>query len=57
VDLVLAGEEPSYVERAVSEAMADGRITPDGLLATARHRKSRTAGLTERVASILDAAA
>lgn len=57
VDLVLAGEELSYVQRAIAEAMADRRVTPDELLETARRRKSRTAGLTQRVASLLEAAA
>ena len=57
IDLLLAGEELSYVQRAIAEAMADGRVTPDELLETARRRKSRTAGLTQRVASLLEAAA
>lgn len=56
VDLVLAGEELSYVERAVSEAMADGRLQPHELVDTAERRKSRTTGLTQRIASIVEAA-
>ena len=57
VDLLLSGEELSYVQRAISEAIVDGRVTPEELLDTARRRKSRTAGLTQRLTSLLEAAA
>ena len=57
VDLLLAGEEPSYVERAMAEALADNRTTPDDLLDTARRRRKRTAGLTKSLIGMLDAIA
>jgi predicted transcriptional regulator of viral defense system len=57
VDLLLAGEEPSYVERAIAEALADERMTPEELVETARRRRKRTAGLTRRVTGMLEAIA
>jgi predicted transcriptional regulator of viral defense system len=54
VDLLLAGEEPSYVERALEDALAEERLTPEELLETARRRRKRTAGLTKRVATMLE---
>jgi predicted transcriptional regulator of viral defense system len=53
VDLLLSGEEPSYVERAIAESMADGRLTPDALLDAARRRKTRTASLLARLEQLL----
>lgn len=55
VDLLLAGEEPSYVQRAIADALANDRMTPDELVETARRRKKRTAGLTSRVTNMLEA--
>jgi predicted transcriptional regulator of viral defense system len=57
VDLLLSGEEPSYVERAIAEALADGRVTEEDLLAAAARRKPRTATLTKRLRSMVEAAA
>lgn len=56
VDLVLSGEETSYVERAIADALADRRLTPRDLVETARRRKTRTAALTRRVTRLLEAA-
>jgi hypothetical protein len=56
VDLELAGEERSYLIRAVREATSAGTITPDGLLDTARRRRRRTAGLERDIAALLEAA-
>jgi predicted transcriptional regulator of viral defense system len=56
VDLVLAHEEVSYVQRALSEALADGRTSPDDLLDAARRRKSRTASLQKRLRSLMASA-
>jgi predicted transcriptional regulator of viral defense system len=54
VDLLLAGEERSYVERAIEDALAHERMTPEGILATARRRRKRSVGLANRVASLLE---
>lgn len=56
VDLLLSGEEPSYVERAIAEGLADGRLTEEELIAAAERRKPRTATLTRRLRAMLDAA-
>ena len=57
VDLLLDGEEPSYVERSVAEAFRRGDADPASVMDAARHRKGpskarerRTAELLERVA-------
>jgi predicted transcriptional regulator of viral defense system len=54
VDLLLDKQEPSYVARAASEAIADRRTTRVEIMDAARHRKSRTAALEARTASLLD---
>ena len=53
---LLSGEETSYVERAIADALADRRLTPKDLVETARRRKTRTAALTRRVTRLLEAA-
>lgn len=53
VDLLLVGEELSYVERAISEALADGNMTADELIDAATRRKSRTTALIVRVRQLL----
>ena len=53
VDLVLAGEEPSYITRTINEALADDRLSPDELIAAAARRKQRSATLTRRVKALL----
>jgi predicted transcriptional regulator of viral defense system len=57
VDLLLDKQEPSYVLRAVREALAKGLTTPAKIMDAARRRKSRNASLQARVASLLDMAA
>jgi predicted transcriptional regulator of viral defense system len=49
VDLTLAGEELSYVERAIAEAVAREGMTETELIDAAARRKSRTAGLVARL--------
>lgn len=57
VDLVLDKQEPSYLERAVGEALSRGLATPAGILAAAHRRKTRSASLEARTAALLRAAA
>jgi predicted transcriptional regulator of viral defense system len=57
VDLLLDKQEPSYVSRATTEALARGLSTRDEIMDAARHRKSRTGALQKRTASLLDLAA
>jgi predicted transcriptional regulator of viral defense system len=54
VDLILAKTEPSYIERAAREALARGQATPDTLLDTARHRKSKSGAIETRVKQLLN---
>jgi predicted transcriptional regulator of viral defense system len=57
VDLQLDGHEPSYVTRALREAMARNLTTPEQIMDAARHRKSRNnKALQDRTASLLDLA-
>jgi hypothetical protein len=53
IDLLASGEEPSYVQRAMVEALASGRATAAEIMEAARHRRpTRTRGLeaaTERL--------
>lgn len=42
VDLLLAGHEPSYVRRAISEATKDGRMTARDLHEAAARRRQRS---------------
>jgi hypothetical protein len=57
IDLLLDKQEPSYVVRAMREALAERVATPEAIMDAARHRKSRTAALEARTASLLDQAA
>lgn len=57
IDLMLDKHEPSYVERAMAEALARGIATPQTILEAAHHRKSRPAALEQRAATLLEAAA
>ena len=54
VDLLLDKQEPSYVERAANEALAEQLTTRAEIMDAARHRKSRTTALEARTASLLD---
>jgi predicted transcriptional regulator of viral defense system len=54
VDLLLDKHEPSYVVRAMNEAVAERLTTPAEIMDAARHRKKRTAGLEDRTAALLD---
>lgn len=56
VDLLAAGEELSYVERAMAEALASRRATAAEIMDAARHRRpSRTRGLEDETARLLKA--
>jgi predicted transcriptional regulator of viral defense system len=57
IDLLLDKQEPSYLTRATREALSTQLLTPDELMDSARHRKSRTASLQARTAALLAAAA
>jgi predicted transcriptional regulator of viral defense system len=57
VDLILAKQEPSYVDRAVREALVRHLISPQQLADAARGRKRRTASLQARVSALLEDAA
>jgi predicted transcriptional regulator of viral defense system len=57
IDLVLDNHEPSYLRRAVAEAIERGAATADEIMDAARHRKSHTQRLQARTAALLDAAA
>ena len=57
VDLILARQEPSYIERAVRESLARQLMTPQQLIDAARNRKARTASLEARVAALLEQSA
>lgn len=57
VDLVLAKAEPSYVLRATREALSRQQTTPEQLLDTARHRKSRSRAVQARVSELIGEAA
>jgi predicted transcriptional regulator of viral defense system len=53
VDLIVDKQEPSYLARAVSEALQRELATPDEILETARRRKTRSSALRSRVAELL----
>ena len=53
VDLILLGEELSYVQRAIAEALADGGMKADELIDAATRRKSRTTTLVAQVKRLL----
>jgi predicted transcriptional regulator of viral defense system len=53
VDLLLSGEEPSYVERAVREALAREQTTPEAVRDAARHRKSNSKTVERRIERLL----
>jgi predicted transcriptional regulator of viral defense system len=57
VDTILSGEEPSYVIRAIAEALDLDTMTPADLVAAARRRKTKTATLTQRIDDLLRQAA
>jgi predicted transcriptional regulator of viral defense system len=57
VDLLLDKQEPSYLERAVGEAISAQILTPSELMDSARRRKGRTAGLQARAWALLRSAA
>jgi hypothetical protein len=57
IDLVLDNHEPSYLRRAVAEAIERGDATAGEIMDAARHRKSHTQRLQARTAAFLDAAA
>jgi predicted transcriptional regulator of viral defense system len=53
VDLFLAREEPSYVTRAIVEAIQRDTMTPSDLLAAAARRKRHSGQLVERLETLL----
>jgi predicted transcriptional regulator of viral defense system len=55
VDLLADREEPSYVQRAMGEALASGRATPAEILDAAAHRRARTRELEATTATLLKA--
>jgi predicted transcriptional regulator of viral defense system len=57
VDLLLDGEEPSYVLRATREVLTGQLATPEEIMAAARNRKNRSKALQARTATLLDQAA
>jgi hypothetical protein len=56
VDLLLDGEEPSYVERAVAEALQRGIADPTSIMDAAQHRKGPSKALERRTAELLEQA-
>jgi hypothetical protein len=57
VDVLLDGHEPSYVRRAITEAIVGNVATPELIMDAARHRKSASKALQARVAKLLETAA
>jgi hypothetical protein len=53
VDLVLDNHEPSYLRRAIAEAIERGAATADDIMDAARHRKRHTQRLQARTAAFL----
>ena len=53
MDLLLSGEEPSYVERAMREALAREQTTPEAVRDAARHRKSNSKTIERRIELLL----
>ena len=54
VDLLLEGQEPSYIERAVAEARRRGTADYESIMDAARHRKGPSAALERRTAKLLE---
>lgn len=57
VDLLLDGEEPSYLARAIREAIARGLADDAAILDAARHRKRRSLALEQRATALLESVA
>lgn len=57
VDVLLDGHEPSYVQRAITEAIAEGVATPALIMEAARRRKSASKALQARTAELLEGVA
>jgi predicted transcriptional regulator of viral defense system len=57
VDLLLEGQELSYIERAVAEALRRGTADYASIMDAARHRKGPSAALERRTATLLEHAA
>ncbi len=57
VDLVLDGQEPSYIERAVREARRRNVADDASIMEAARHRKGPSGALERRTAELLKRAA
>jgi predicted transcriptional regulator of viral defense system len=56
VDLLLAGHEPSYARRAITEATRDGRMTKHDLHAAAARRRQRSQSLQTTISDLVVAA-
>lgn len=54
VDLLVAGEEASYVTRGTAEALADQRTTAEEIIETARRRRRRNETLVRRTTQLLE---
>jgi predicted transcriptional regulator of viral defense system len=54
VDLLLDGEEPSYVGRAIVEATRRGEADRESIVDAARHRKGPSKTLERRVTELLE---
>jgi predicted transcriptional regulator of viral defense system len=57
VDLLLDGQEPSYIERAVAEARRRGTADDASIMDAARHRKGPSGALERRTTALLERAA
>ncbi len=57
VDLLLDGQEPSYIERAVAEARRRGTADHASIMDAARHRKGPSGALERRTTALLEQAA
>jgi predicted transcriptional regulator of viral defense system len=57
VDLLLDGQEPSYIERAVAEARRRGTADDASIIDAARHRKGPSGALERRTTALLEQAA
>jgi predicted transcriptional regulator of viral defense system len=53
VDLIVDRQEPSYLARAVTEALHRQLTTPDEIMEAARRRKTRSSALRFRAAELL----
>jgi predicted transcriptional regulator of viral defense system len=57
VDLLIDGEEPSYVQRAVDESLRRGIADRASIMDAARHRKGPSKALEQRTEMLLEQAA